>query len=98
MRNVTSPSFFRAIKLTGPFVTMVFSMITGDMFTFSIIYVIILFGFSQAFYFLEKNIDEPGNWVTYRTTWIGLFHMTLGDYNVRFNTHFETINKYIFKL
>ncbi len=86
MRNVTSPSFFRAIKLTGPFVTMVFSMITGDMFTFSIIYVIILFGFSQAFYFLEKNIDEPGNWVTYRTTWIGLFHMTLGDYNVRFNT------------
>ena len=38
----------RAVKLTGPFVTMIFSMITGDMFTFSIIYVIFLFGFSQV--------------------------------------------------
>ena len=40
--------YFSAIKLTGPFVTMIFSMITGDMFTFSIIYVIFLLGFTQA--------------------------------------------------
>ncbi len=71
-----------AIKLTGPFVTMVFSMITGDMFTFSIIYIIILFGFSQSFYFLEKNISGAGNWAEYSTTWVALFHVTLGDYNV----------------
>ncbi len=70
----------RAIKLTGPFVTMVFSMITGDMFTFSIIYIIILFGFSQAFYFMEKNIPSPNNWRKYPTTWVALFQMTLGDY------------------
>ncbi len=61
---------------------MVFSMITGDMFTFSIIYIIILFGFSQAFYFMEKNIAEPVNWASYHTTWVALFQMTLGDYNV----------------
>lgn len=55
-------------------------MITGDMFTFSIIYIIILFGFSQAFYFMEKNIEEPNNWGWFHTTWVALFHMTLGDY------------------
>jgi transient receptor potential cation channel subfamily V protein 6 len=36
--------FCGAIKLTGPFVTMIFKMITGDMFTFAIIYSIMLLG------------------------------------------------------
>ena len=73
----------RAIKLTGPFVTMIFSMITGDMFTFSIIYVIFLFGFSQAFHFMMKSTDEESMYAGYMTTWIALFHMTLGEYEVR---------------
>lgn len=47
--------YYRAVKLTGPFVTMIYSMITGDMFTFGIIYCIVLFGFSQSFYFLYKG-------------------------------------------
>lgn len=47
--------FAGAVRLTGPFVTMIYSMITGDMFTFGIIYLIVLFGFSQAFYFLYKG-------------------------------------------
>lgn len=34
---------------------MIYSMITGDMFTFGIIYTIVLFGFSQAFFFLYKG-------------------------------------------
>jgi hypothetical protein len=70
---------------TGPFVTMIYSMITGDMFTFSIIYMIFLFGFSQAYFFLYKgheNVEEtPYN--SYMSTWMGLFQMTLGDYDVR---------------
>ena len=75
--------FAGAIKLTGPFVTMIFSMITGDMFTFSIIYVIFLFGFSQAFYFMLKDGEEDDSmYTTYPTTWIALFHMTLGEYEV----------------
>ena len=74
--------FFRAIKLTGPFVTMIFSMITGDMFTFSIIYVIFLFGFSQAFFFMLKGGEEESMYNSYPTTWIALFHMTLGEYEV----------------
>ena len=71
---------FRAIKLTGPFVTMIFSMITGDMFTFSIIYIIFLFGFSQTFFYIMKSTSEDGMYGSYMTTWIALFHMTLGEY------------------
>ncbi|XP_058444358.1 uncharacterized protein LOC131426000 [Malaya genurostris] len=75
--------FAGAIGLTGPFVTMIFSMITGDMFTFGIIYMIILFGFSQAFYFLYKghpDVDETP-FSSYWSTWMALFQTTLGDYD-----------------
>lgn len=73
-----------AIRLTGPFVTMIYSMITGDMFTFSIIYVIFLFGFSQAYFFLYKGHENPDEtpYGTYMSTWMGLLQMTLGDYDV----------------
>ena len=66
---------------------MIFSMITGDMFTFSIIYIIFLFGFSQAFYFIMKSVDEDGLYAKYHTTWVALFHMTLGEYEVGFFVH-----------
>lgn len=55
MSTACSIFYCRAVKLTGPFVTMIYSMITGDMFTFGIIYCIVLFGFSQSFYFLYKG-------------------------------------------
>ena len=73
--------FCGAIKLTGPFVTMIFKMVTGDMFTFSIVYTICLLGFSQAFYFIIKSHEDAELYEKYHTTWIGLFHMTLGDYD-----------------
>ena len=74
--------FAGAIKLTGPFVTMVFSMITGDMTTFFIIYIIITFGFSQSFYFMMKSLDDENaeKYENYGLTWVALFHMTLGEY------------------
>lgn len=53
--NRTNQIQFRAVRLTGPFVTMIYSMLTGDMFTFGIIYTIVLVGFSQAFFFLFKG-------------------------------------------
>ncbi|XP_063218007.1 transient receptor potential cation channel subfamily V member 4 isoform X2 [Bacillus rossius redtenbacheri] len=75
--------FAGAIRLTGPFVTMVYSMITGDMLTFGIIYMVVLFGFSQTFYFLYKG--HPGVaaslYHSYPTTWMALFQITLGDYS-----------------
>lgn len=76
--------FAGAVRLTGPFVTMIFSMITGDMFTFGIIYLIVLFGFSQAFFFLYKGHPQLSSTLfhTYPSTWMALFQTTLGDYNV----------------
>lgn len=73
-----------AIRLTGPFVTMVYSMITGDMLTFGIIYSVVLFGFSQSFYFLYKGFPGVKNtlYSSYPSTWMALFQITLGDYNV----------------
>jgi hypothetical protein len=61
------------------------SMITGDMLTFGIIYLIFLLAFSQAFYYLYKN--HPGVndllFVDYPSTWMALYQMTLGQYSVR---------------
>lgn len=63
---------------------MIYSMITGDMFTFGIIYSIVLCGFSQAFYFLYKGHPQVQSTMfnTYTSTWMALFQTTLGDYNV----------------
>ncbi|KAF9411487.1 hypothetical protein HW555_009728 [Spodoptera exigua] len=75
--------FAGAVKLTGPFVTMIYSMITGDMFTFGIIYSIVLFGFSQSFYFLYKGFPNVQSTLfsSYPSTWMALFQITLGDYS-----------------
>lgn len=63
---------------------MIYSMITGDMLTFGIIYTIVLFGFSQSFYFLYKGYPSVSSTLynSYTTTWMALFQITLGDYNV----------------
>lgn len=84
--------FAGAIKLTGPFVTMIFSMITGDMFTFSMIYIIFLFGFSQSFYFLQYNVDDADLYEEYHTTYVGLFQMTLGEYEVSKTCEFAELS------
>ncbi|XP_076249498.1 transient receptor potential cation channel subfamily V iav [Calliopsis andreniformis] len=75
--------FAGAIRLTGPFVTMVYSMITGDMLTFGIIYMVVLFGFCQSFYFLYKGFPGVKSTLygSYPSTWMALFQITLGDYN-----------------
>lgn len=41
---------FRTFKLTGPFVTMIYKMLLGDLLRFGIIYVIFLTGFTQGLY------------------------------------------------
>ena len=63
---------------------MVFKIITNDMVTFFIIYSIFLLSFSQAFFFLYKGSPTRASskFATYVDTWMGLFHMTLGDYDV----------------
>ncbi|KAJ6638187.1 Nuclear transcription factor Y subunit gamma, partial [Pseudolycoriella hygida] len=92
--------FAGAVRLTGPFVTMIYSMITGDMFTFGIIYLIVLFGFSQAFYFLYKGHPQVKSslFYTYPSTWMALFQTTLGDYSYSDlnNTTYPNLAKTVF--
>ncbi|CAH2005040.1 unnamed protein product [Acanthoscelides obtectus] len=75
--------FAGAVRLTGPFVTMIYSMITGDMLTFGIIYTIVLFGFSQSFYFLYKGFPGVKGTLyhSFTSTWMALFQITLGNYD-----------------
>ncbi|XP_060880261.1 transient receptor potential cation channel subfamily V member 5 [Metopolophium dirhodum] len=75
--------FAGAIRLTGPFVTMVYLMITGDMLTFFVIYSVILSGFTQSFFFLYKGSPDVSTslYKSYPSTWMALFQITMGDYN-----------------
>ncbi|CAL8109963.1 unnamed protein product [Orchesella dallaii] len=75
--------FAGAIQLTGPFVTMIYSMITGDMLTFGIIYGIFLLGFSQSFYYLYKSHPDRNGTMFYEydVTWMAMYQMTLGSYS-----------------
>lgn len=84
--------------MTGPFVVMIFKMVTGDMFTFSIVYTICLLGFSQAFFFIIKSHEDADLYEEYHTTWIGLLHMTLGeyDYGMLGNTPYPKMAKVVF--
>ncbi|XP_068082114.1 transient receptor potential cation channel subfamily V member 4 [Anabrus simplex] len=94
--------FAGAIRLTGPFVTMVYSMITGDMLTFGIIYTVVLFGFSQSFYFLYKGFPgvKTSLYHSYPSTWMALFQITLGDYNYAelSLTTYPTMTKTVFAI
>ncbi|KAK9499090.1 hypothetical protein O3M35_003602 [Rhynocoris fuscipes] len=94
--------FAGAVRLTGPFVTMVYSMIIGDMFTFGIIYSIFLFGFSQSFYFLYKGFPGVNNtlYSSYPSTWMALFQITLGDYNYAELSHttYPALSKTVFTI
>jgi len=58
----------------------------GDMRTFGMIYSVMLFGFSQSFYFLYKGFPgvESSLYHSYFSTWMALFQITLGDYNVSY--------------
>ena len=41
-----------------------------------------MFGFSQAFYFMEKDVEADDNkYEHYGLTWVALFHMTLSEYD-----------------
>jgi transient receptor potential cation channel subfamily V protein 6 len=40
--------YFRVLKITGPFVVMIYKMIVGDILTFCTIYIVLLVGFSTG--------------------------------------------------
>ncbi|XP_046630631.1 transient receptor potential cation channel subfamily V member 5-like [Daphnia pulicaria] len=62
--------FAGAIRLAGPFVTMIYSMITGDMLTFAIIYSIMLLAFSQVFFCLHRGHPDKTLFSNFLSTWM----------------------------
>jgi len=44
----TDFNVYRVVKLTGPFVSMIYKMCLGDLLRFGVIYVIFLAGFTQG--------------------------------------------------
>ncbi|XP_064632713.1 transient receptor potential cation channel subfamily V member 6-like isoform X2 [Lineus longissimus] len=76
--------FARGIRLYGPFVTMIYKMLRGDLVRFAIIYLVILICFAQGFFFLFKDIDNESI-TTFKTildTLMTLFQMTLGEFKM----------------
>ncbi|XP_052231546.1 transient receptor potential cation channel subfamily V member 5-like isoform X2 [Dreissena polymorpha] len=71
--------FARSVKLTGPFVTMIFRMCKGDLLRFGIIYLIFLIGFTQGFYCLFRDINQE-SFKDLPSTIMTLFQMTLGEF------------------
>ena len=67
---------------------MIYKMIAGDILTFASIYVILLFGFSLAFYYLYKNVGEGIETMKdYLEALMISFQMTLGEFKVNKKKH-----------
>ena len=46
-------------KTVGPFVVMIYRMITGDLLRFVLIYLVFVMGFSQAFFIIFLSFNKP---------------------------------------
>ncbi|KAJ2943871.1 hypothetical protein O0L34_g8197 [Tuta absoluta] len=51
--------FCRGFKTVGPFVVMIYRMVTGDLLRFVAIYLVFVMGFSQAYYVIFLSFDNP---------------------------------------
>ncbi|VDP16088.1 unnamed protein product [Soboliphyme baturini] len=57
----------KSVKHLGPFIHMFYKMIAGDVFRFLLIYMIFLFGFSQAFFIIFLGCHREMNTANYST-------------------------------
>jgi hypothetical protein len=51
--------FIISFKTVGPFVVMIYRMITGDLLRFVLIYLVFVMGFSQAFFIIFLSFEKP---------------------------------------
>jgi len=54
-------TYFRAVRLTGPFVVMIGKMFSGDLWKFILLYLVYLIGYTQAFYLLFRKPSDEKN-------------------------------------
>ncbi|CAF1007928.1 unnamed protein product [Adineta ricciae] len=89
--------FGRIYALTGAFIVMIFEMITGDIATFGVIYVIVITAFGQVFYLLFRDTSEGGNCHEFASNntcevenmcsfknfeaWMTMVHFTMGEFD-----------------
>ncbi|CAF3351949.1 unnamed protein product [Rotaria sp. Silwood1] len=89
--------FGRIYALTGAFIVMIFEMITGDIATFGVIYVIVITAFGQVFYLLFRDTTEGGycerlapndtcgvdNMCSFKSfeAWMTMVHFTMGEFD-----------------
>jgi len=71
--------FCRGFKLVGPFVTIIYNMIIGDMIRFMILYVLFLAAFSQAMYIMFRGTDHYLFSYPFSSA-IGMFILTMGNF------------------
>ncbi|XP_076469164.1 uncharacterized protein LOC143299692 [Babylonia areolata] len=96
--------FARVARLTGPFVTMIYKMVVGDLFRFAIIYCIFLVGFTQGFFFLFRDVDsdnaDVAKFSNLPETILNLFQMTLGEFKyAAFDySRYSTLTKFVFAI
>ncbi|OWF42778.1 Transient receptor potential cation channel subfamily V member 6 [Mizuhopecten yessoensis] len=90
--------FARSVKLTGPFVTMIYKMCVGDLVRFGAIYTIFLLAFCQAFYFLFQGATDSQGFTNLGDTIMTLFQMTLGEFKYQDfnNTKYAWLTKMVF--
>ncbi|CAF2381938.1 unnamed protein product [Rotaria sp. Silwood2] len=89
--------FGRIYEITGAFIVMIFEMITGDIATFGVIYIIVITAFGQVFYLLFRDTTEGGyceravtndtcsndNLCSFQNfeAWMTMLHFTLGEFD-----------------
>ncbi|XP_071793459.1 transient receptor potential cation channel subfamily V member 5-like [Asterias amurensis] len=89
--------FLRALKLVGPFIFMIYKMIHGDLLKFLAIYLIFLFGFSQAMHIVF--LGYHGEFEILDSI-VGMFVMSLGEFGDIYatfdETRYPTMGKFLF--
>ncbi|UJR09976.1 hypothetical protein I4U23_014200 [Adineta vaga] len=75
-----APYFFffcRGFRTTGPFVVMIYTMIRGDLLRFCLIFLVFMFGFTQALHVLFVRTACENEFATVIETFFHMFCVTL---------------------
>ncbi|CAF1153906.1 unnamed protein product [Adineta ricciae] len=75
-----APYFFffcRGFRTTGPFVVMIYTMIRGDLLRFCLIFLVFMFGFTQALHVLFVRTSCENEFATVIETFFHMFCVTL---------------------
>ncbi len=69
--------FCSGFRSTGPFVVMIYTMIRGDLLRFCLIFLVFMFGFTQALHVLFVRIDCENDFTTVIESFFRMFCVTL---------------------